>query len=102
MPLSDTAKCWASHVRATSAIGDAGKREPPNLATAHKFRGIPTSDDMVDRRFIPARLNDLWISGKTEGSTKELTVFCHSANTFPRESTSPASPHQTLTSLRMS
>jgi len=55
---------------------DAGIHGLPGPAKAKKVRGIPTSDDLVERRFARSRLNELWVSDITEHATKEGKVFC--------------------------
>lgn len=55
---------------------DAGIHGLPGPAKARRSKGIPTSDDLVERRFARARLNELWVSDITEHPTREGKVFC--------------------------
>lgn len=55
---------------------DAGLHGLPGPAKARKNTGIPTSDDLVERRFARSRLNELWVSDITEHPTREGKVYC--------------------------
>jgi len=55
---------------------DAGLYGLPGSAKARKNTGIPTSDDLVERRFARSRLNELWVSDITEHPTREGKVYC--------------------------
>lgn len=54
----------------------AGIHDLPGPAKTKRVKGIPTSDDLVERRFTRSRLNELWISDITEHATREGKVFC--------------------------
>ena len=55
---------------------NAGIHGLPGPAKARKTKGIPTSDDLVERRFARTRLNELWVSDITEHPTREGKVYC--------------------------
>jgi transposase InsO family protein len=55
---------------------DAGIRGLPNLTGKKPTRGIPTADDLVNRRFHRDRPNELWVTDITEHPTREGKVFC--------------------------
>jgi len=55
---------------------DAGLYGLPGPAKARKNTGIPTSDDLVERRFARSRLNELWVSDITEHPTREGKIYC--------------------------
>lgn len=55
---------------------NAGIHGLPGPAKARKVKGIPTSDDLVERRFARSRLNELWVSDITEHPTREGKVYC--------------------------
>jgi transposase InsO family protein len=45
---------------------------------------VPTSDDLVERRFARSRLNELWVSDITEYPTREGKVYCCVMDTCSR------------------
>lgn len=55
---------------------DAGIHGLPGSTKARKNKGIPTSDDPVERRCARSRLNELWVSDITEQPTREAKVYC--------------------------
>lgn len=55
---------------------DAGIRGLPHLTGKKPIRGIPTADDLVNRRFHRDRPNELWVTDITEHPTREGKVFC--------------------------
>lgn len=55
---------------------NAGIHGLPGPAKTKRVKGIPTSDDLVERRFARSRLNELWVSDITEHPTREGKVFC--------------------------
>ena len=55
---------------------DAGIHGLPGPAKTKRVTGIPTGDDLVERRFARSRLNELWVSDITEHPTREGKVFC--------------------------
>ena len=55
---------------------DAGIQGLPGPAKARKNTGVPTSDDLVERRFARSRLNELWVSDITEHPTRQGKVYC--------------------------
>jgi putative transposase len=56
---------------------DAGLQGLPGPAKARRDMGIPTSDVLVERRFAQSRLNELWVSGIAEHTTREGKVYCY-------------------------
>jgi putative transposase len=48
----------------------------PNAKKAKRIRGIPTSDDLVNRQFARDGLNELWVTDITEHPTREGKVYC--------------------------
>lgn len=72
---------------------DAGIRGLPHLTGKKPIRGIPTSDELVNRRFHRRRPNELWVTDITEHPTREGKVVCccvleavaHSLNTRQRK-----------------
>jgi transposase InsO family protein len=64
---------------------EAGIRGLPNLTGKKPTRGIPTADDLVNRRFHRDRPNELWMTDITEHPTREGKVFCCCVlDAFPR------------------
>jgi putative transposase len=57
-------------------MNDADIHGIPGPAKARKAKGIPTSDDLVKRRFARLGLNELWVSDITEHPTREGKIFC--------------------------
>ena len=55
---------------------NAGIHGLPGPTKAKRVKGIPTSDDLVERRFARSRLNELWVSDITEHPTREGKVYC--------------------------
>ena len=49
----------------------------PGAAKTRKVKGIPTSNDLAERRFAHSRLNELWVSDINEHHrTREGKVYC--------------------------
>lgn len=55
-------------------MNNAGIHGLPGPAKARKVKGLPTSDDLVERRFACSRLNEPWVSDITEHATREGKV----------------------------
>ena len=55
---------------------NAGIHGLPGPAKTRKVKGLPTGDDLVERRFARSRLNELWVSDITEHPTREGKVYC--------------------------
>ena len=49
---------------------DFGLYGLPGPAKVRRNTGVPTSDDLVERRFARSRLNELWVSDITEHPTR--------------------------------
>ena len=54
----------------------AGIMGLPSPAKFKKNRGIPTSDDLVNRQFGRSEIDELWVTDITEHPTREGEVFC--------------------------
>ena len=48
----------------------------PGPGRASRNSGVPTDDDLVNRRFNRDGLNELWVSDITEHKTREGKVYC--------------------------
>lgn len=55
---------------------DAGIHRLHGPAKFRKTTGIPTSDDLGERRFARSRLNELWVSDIQELPTREEKAYC--------------------------
>ena len=55
---------------------NAGIAGLPGPAKVKRIKGIPTSDDLVERKFARSALDELWVSDITEHRTREGKVFC--------------------------
>jgi len=55
---------------------NAGIAGLPGPAKVKRIKGIPTSDDLVERKFARGDLNELWVTDITEHRTREGKVFC--------------------------
>ena len=55
---------------------NAGIAGLPGPAKVKRIKGIPTSDDLVERQFARSALDELWVSDITEHRTREGKVFC--------------------------
>ena len=48
----------------------------PGPGKASRNAGVPTDDDLVNRRFNRDGLNELWVSDITEHKTREGKIYC--------------------------
>jgi len=48
----------------------------PGPGRASRNSGVPTDDDLVNRRFNRDGLNELWVSDITEHKTREGKIYC--------------------------
>jgi len=48
----------------------------PGPGRASRNSGVPTDDDLVNRRFNRDGLNELWVSDITEDKTREGKIYC--------------------------
>ena len=55
---------------------NAGIAGLPGPAKVKRIKGVPTSDDLVERKFARSELDELWVSDITEHRTREGKVFC--------------------------
>jgi putative transposase len=55
---------------------NAGIAGLPGPAKIKRIKGVPTSDDLVERKFARSALDELWVSDITEHRTREGKVFC--------------------------
>ena len=57
-------------------MNNAGIRGLPAIKGRKSSRGVPTSDDLVNRRFHREQPNQLWVTDITEHPTREGKVYC--------------------------
>ncbi len=55
---------------------NAGIAGLPGPAKVKRIKGVPTSDDLVERTFARNDLDELWVTDITEHRTREGKVFC--------------------------
>ena len=55
---------------------NAGIAGLPGPAKVKRIKGVPTSDDLVERQFARNDLDELWVTDITEHRTREGKVFC--------------------------
>ena len=55
---------------------NAGIAGLPGPAKVKRIKGVPTSDDLVERQFARSALDELWVTDITEHRTREGKVFC--------------------------
>ena len=55
---------------------NAGIAGLPSPAKIKRIKGIPTSDDLVERTFARSALDELWVSDITEHRTRKGKVYC--------------------------
>ena len=60
----------------TILMHNAGITELPGPAKVKKIKGVPTSDDLVERRFTRDSLDELWVTNITERKTREGKIYC--------------------------
>ena len=60
----------------TVLMHNAGIAGLPGPAKVRRVKGIPTSDDLVERRFARSELDELWVTDITEHRTREGKVYC--------------------------
>ena len=60
----------------TFLMHQAGIAGLPGPAKVKRIKGMPTSDDLVERQFNRDGLNELWVTDITEHRTREGKVFC--------------------------
>ena len=55
---------------------DAGIAGLPGPAKVKRIKGVPTADDLVQRKFARNSLDELWVTDITEHKTREGKVYC--------------------------
>jgi len=55
---------------------DSGIAGLPGPAKVKRVKGIPTSDDLVRRKFARSMTDELWVTDITEHRTREGKVYC--------------------------
>lgn len=60
----------------TILMHNAGIAGLPGPAKVKRIKGVPTSDDLVERKFARNDLDELWVTDITEHKTREGKVFC--------------------------
>ncbi len=60
----------------TILMHNAGIAGLPGPAKVKRIKGVPTGDDLVERKFARSELDELWVTDITEHRTREGKVFC--------------------------
>ncbi len=60
----------------TTLMHDAGIAGLPGPAKVKRIKGVPTGDDLVERKFARSELDELWVTDITEHRSREGKVFC--------------------------
>lgn len=55
---------------------NAGIAGLPGPAKVRRNKGVPTADDLVQRKFARSALDELWVTDITEHKTREGKVYC--------------------------
>lgn len=67
---------WVSERLVAVLMQKAGIAGLPGPAKVKRIRGIPTADDLVQRKFARSAIDELWVTDITEHATREGKVFC--------------------------
>ena len=65
-----------SQVLVTILMHNAEIAGIPGPRKVKRIKGIPTSDDLVQRKFERSSLDELWVTDITEHPTREGKVYC--------------------------
>ena len=60
----------------TTLMHNAGIAGLPGPAKVKRIKGVPTGDDLVERKFARSELDELWVTDITEHRSREGKVFC--------------------------
>jgi transposase InsO family protein len=67
---------WVSERLVAVLMQKAGIAGLPGPAKVKRIKGIPTADDLVQRKFARSEIDELWVTDITEHPTREGKVSC--------------------------
>lgn len=67
---------WVSERLVAVLMHNAGIMGLPGPAKIKRIKGIPTADDLVQRKFERSAIDELWVTDITEHPTREGKVYC--------------------------
>jgi putative transposase len=60
----------------TILMHNAGIAGLPGPAKVKRIKGVPSADDLVERRFSRSEIDELWVTDITEHRTREGKIYC--------------------------
>ena len=67
---------WVSERLVAVLMQKVGIAGLPGPAKVKRIKGIPTADDLVQRKFARSAIDELWVTDITEHPTREGKVYC--------------------------